>query len=46
MGDISSSDEDVDKGTFSQIKKWLKEMEKKNEELKTALALKEDLLRH
>ena len=31
-GDISSSEEDVDKETFSQIKKWLKEMEKKRVE--------------
>ena len=44
-GNISSSDEEVHQETFTQMKKRVKVMENENEELKTALVLKEDLLK-
>ena len=44
-GNISSSDEEVDQETFTQMKKRVEMMEKENEELKTALVLKEDLVK-
>jgi len=44
-GSISSSDEEVDQETFTQMKKRVEMVEKENEELKTALVLKEDLLK-
>ena len=44
-GNISSSDEEIDHETFTQMKRRVKVMEKENEELKTALVLKEDLLK-
>jgi len=44
-GNISSSDEEVDHETFTQMKRRVEVMEKENEELKTALVLKEDLLK-
>ena len=44
-GNISSSDEEVDQETFTQMKKRVEMMEKENEELKTALVSKEDLLK-
>ena len=43
-GNISSSDEGVDQ-EITQMKKKVEVMEKENEELKTALVLKEDLLK-
>ena len=39
-GNISSNDEEVDQEIFTQMKKRVEVMEKENEELKTALALK------
>ena len=44
-GNISSSDEEVDQETLTQMKRRVEVMEKENEELKTALVLKEDLLK-
>ena len=44
-GNISSSDEEVDQETFTQMKKRVEMMEKENEELKTVLVLREDLLK-
>ena len=44
-GNISSSHEEVDHETLTQMKRRVEVMEKANEELKTALVLKEDLLK-
>ena len=44
-GNISSSDEEVDHETLTQMKRMVEVMKKENEELKTALVLKEDLLK-
>ena len=44
-GNISSSDEEVDQEVFTQMKKRVEVIEKENEELKTALVLREDLLK-
>ena len=44
-GNISSSDEEVSHETLTQMKRRVEVMEKANEELKTALVLKEDLLK-
>ena len=44
-GNISSSDEEVDQEIFTQMKKRVEVMGKENEELKTALMLREDLLK-
>ena len=44
-GNISSSDEEIDHETLTQMKRRVEVMEKENEELKTALVLKEDLLK-
>ena len=44
-GNISSSHEEVDHETLTQMKRKVKVMEKENEELKTALVLKQDLLK-
>ena len=44
-GNISSSDEEVDQETLTQMRRRVEVMEKENEELKKALVLKEDLLK-
>ena len=44
-GNNSYSDGEVDHETFTQMKRRVEVMEKENEELKTALVLKEDLLK-
>ena len=44
-GNISLSDEEVDHETLTQMKRRVEVMEKENEELKTVLVLKEDLLK-
>ena len=44
-GNISSSEKEVDQEVFTQMKKRVEVMEKENEELKTVLVLREDLLK-
>ena len=44
-GNISSSHEEVDHETLTQMKRRVEVMKRENEELKTALVLKEDLLK-
>ena len=44
-GNISSNDEEVDQEIITQMKKRVEVMEKENEELKTALVLRDDLLK-
>ena len=44
-GNISSSDEEVDQETLTQMRRRVEVMEKENEELKTVLVLREDLLK-